>query len=50
MLSALSPNTISTSVFEIYGGLMYGVVTNGMANGFLYANTVDPTIGVRYAF
>ena len=36
--------------FEIYGGLMYSVVTNGMANGFLYANTIDPTIGARYAF
>ena len=36
--------------FEVYGGLMYSVVINGMANGFLYANTVDPTIGVRYAF
>jgi predicted porin len=36
--------------FEIYAGLMYSVVANGMANGFLYANSVDPTVGARYAF
>jgi predicted porin len=35
---------------EIYGGLMYSNVTNGMASGFLYTNSVDPTVGLRYAF
>jgi predicted porin len=35
---------------EAYAGLMYTTVSGGMANGFLYTNTVDPTIGLRYAF
>jgi predicted porin len=36
--------------FEVYGGLMFSNVTNGMASGFLYRNSVDPTIGLRYTF
>ncbi len=36
--------------FEVYGGLMYSNVTNGMASGFLYRNSADPTIGARYVF
>ena len=36
--------------FEVYGGLMFSNVTNGMASGFLYRNTVDPTVGLRYTF
>jgi predicted porin len=35
---------------EAYAGLMYSTVSGGMANGFLYTNTVDPTIGLRYTF
>lgn len=35
---------------KAYGGLMYTVVTNGMASGFLHANSVDPTVGMRYEF
>jgi predicted porin len=35
---------------EAYAGLMYTTVSGGMANGFLYTNTVDPTIGLRYTF
>jgi predicted porin len=36
--------------FEVYGGLMYTNVTNGMASGFLYTSSVDPTVGLRYTF
>jgi predicted porin len=36
--------------FEIYGGLMFSNVTNGMASGFLYRNSVDPAVGLRYTF
>jgi predicted porin len=36
--------------FEVYGGLMYSNVANGMASGFLAHNSVDPTVGLRYAF
>ncbi len=36
--------------FEIYGGLMYSRVSGGMASGFLYRNSVDPAVGLRYAF
>ena len=39
-----------TRKFEAYAGLMYSTVSGGMANGFLYNNTVDPTVGLRYAF
>ena len=39
-----------TPKFEAYGGLMYSVVTNGYASGYLYHNTIDPTLGVRYIF
>ena len=39
-----------TGKFEAYAGLMYSTVSGGMANGFLYNNTVDPTVGLRYAF
>ncbi|MDI4639993.1 porin [Rhodoblastus acidophilus] len=36
--------------FELYGGLMVSAVTGGMANGFLYPNSVDPMVGLRYVF
>lgn len=35
---------------EVYGGMMFSNVANGMANGFLYRSSVDPTVGLRYAF
>ena len=35
---------------EAYAGMMYSTVAGGMANGFLNTNTIDPTIGLRYAF
>ncbi|WP_294536890.1 porin [uncultured Rhodoblastus sp.] len=36
--------------FDFYGGLMYSTVANGYASGYLYRNSVDPTVGVRYLF
>ena len=35
---------------KAYGGLMYSVVSNGMASGFLHTSTIDPTVGLRYDF
>jgi len=39
-----------TKKLEAYAGLMYSVVSGGMANGFIVSNTVDPTVGLRYTF
>lgn len=36
--------------FEAYAGMMYSTVAGGMANGFLNSSTVDPMVGLRYAF
>jgi predicted porin len=36
--------------FEVYGGLMYTVATNGLAAGYLYHNNINPTIGARFNF
>jgi predicted porin len=36
--------------FDAYAGAMYSQVRNGLANGFLQTNTIDPTIGLRYVF
>ncbi len=36
--------------FDVYAGAMYSEVSNGLANGFIYNNTIDPTIGTRFAF
>lgn len=35
---------------DIYGGLMYSQVTGGLASGFLHANNINPTIGLRLEF
>ncbi len=35
---------------QLYGGLMVSAVSGGMANGFLYPNSVDPMVGLRYVF
>jgi predicted porin len=35
---------------EIYGGLMYTQGTGGLASGYLHANNIDPTIGLRLQF
>ncbi len=36
--------------FEIYGGMMASFVSGGMASGYLYTSSVDPTVGLRYVF
>jgi predicted porin len=35
---------------DVYGGAMYTHVYNGLANGYLFNNTIDPMIGVRIRF
>jgi len=39
-----------TKRFDLYGGVQYSQVLDGLGSGFLHNNTVDPTIGVRYSF
>jgi predicted porin len=41
--------------FDVYAGIMWSQVANGLANGFLSkvgdrASTIDPTIGLRFQF
>jgi predicted porin len=36
--------------FDAYAGLMFSQVNNGLANGYLNRNTIDPTVGVRFRF
>lgn len=37
--------------FDAYAGVMYSSVSDGVANGYLYATTnANPTIGLRYRF
>lgn len=50
-------NAISTYVdyhftprFDVYGGIMYSVVTGGMASNFYNPNDWAPTVGARYTF
>ena len=39
-----------TKRFDVYAGAMYSDVKGGLANGYLYTSTIDPTLGVRYTF
>ena len=39
-----------TKHLDTYLGAMYSKVQDGLANGYLKTNTVDPMIGVRYQF
>jgi predicted porin len=39
-----------TKRFDVYAGLMYSVVYNGLSEGYLNRINVDPTVGVRYKF
>ncbi len=50
-------NAVSTFVdyhftprFDVYGGIMYSVVTGGMAAGFYNPNDWAPTVGARFTF
>ncbi len=36
--------------FDVYAGAMLSTVSSGLASGFLYNATIDPTIGARFAF
>ena len=36
--------------FDAYAGFMYSQVRNGLANGFLHHNMIDPTAGLRFRF
>ena len=35
---------------DIYGGVMYSKVSDGLASGFLHASTADPMLGFRFKF
>lgn len=39
-----------TKRFDTYAGAMYSKVEDGLANGYLKTNTVDPMIGFRFQF
>ncbi len=39
-----------TKRFDAYAGAMYSDVTDGLANGYLERQNINPTIGVRYSF
>jgi predicted porin len=39
-----------TKRFDVYGGAMYSAVANGLSNGYLNKNNVDPTVGMRFSF
>jgi predicted porin len=36
--------------FDAYLGAMYSSVHDGLANGYIYTNNINPTVGVRYKF
>ncbi len=33
-----------------YAGFMYSKVNSGLASGFLFSNTINPTAGLRFRF
>jgi predicted porin len=39
-----------TKRFDAYAGAMYSAVYNGVANGYIQRNNINPTIGVRFKF
>jgi predicted porin len=40
-----------TKRFDAYAGLMYSMVHDGLANGYIYStNDMNPTIGIRFKF
>jgi predicted porin len=36
--------------FDLYGGVMYSAVANGLASGYLFRNNWAPTAGLRFRF
>ncbi len=39
-----------TKRFDVYGGVMYSTVEDGLASGFLNTSTADPIVGFRFMF
>lgn len=39
-----------TKRFDMFIGAMYSSVSDGLANGYLNSNNIDPTLGVRFQF
>jgi predicted porin len=39
-----------TRRFDVYAGIMFSHVANGLSNGFLNTSTIDPTVGLRFQF
>jgi predicted porin len=39
-----------TKRFDIYAGVMYSTVHDGLASGYLHDNSADPMVGFRYSF
>jgi predicted porin len=39
-----------TKRFDVYAGMMWSQVRDGLANGFLNTSNIDPTIGLRWRF
>ncbi len=36
--------------FDAYAGAMWSQVVDGMSNGYMHNNTIDPSVGVRFTF
>ena len=36
--------------FDVYAGVMFSEVNNGLSNGYLHHTSVDPTVGLRFTF
>ena len=36
--------------FDLYGGMMYSQVHNGLAAGYLHNSNFSPTVGLRFRF
>nr|WP_246731456.1 porin [Methylocapsa sp. S129] len=36
--------------FDVYAGVMFSEVHNGLASGYLYKTNIDPTVGLRFRF
>jgi predicted porin len=36
--------------YDAYAGVMYSQVNDGLANGYLKTNNIDPTVGLRFRF
>jgi len=42
---------VLTKRFDVYAGVMYSSVHNGLANGYIYhTNNLNPTVGLRFKF